>query len=212
MQILKSDQPLKVKAEAFFHLTPNISYPLMILVSALMLPVMIVRFYMGWFELLLIDTPLIAASFWSISAFYVIAHRVLFPKSWKRAFLFLPALMAAGVALTIINSRAVFEALIGYQTAFARTPKYAISGQQKVVLKNIRYKRRSGWLPYAELAVGTYFLTMVVFALESFNYLAVPFLVLFVGGYYWAGVSTLWEEYKGKLAFERQLAAERAEA
>src|SRR5437763_2482564 len=35
MRILKSDQPFKVKAEAFFHLTPNISYPLMILVSAL---------------------------------------------------------------------------------------------------------------------------------------------------------------------------------
>ena len=52
----------------------------MIVVSALMLPVMIVRFYMGWFEMLLIDLPLIAASFWSISAFYVIAHRALFPE------------------------------------------------------------------------------------------------------------------------------------
>ena len=93
----------------------------MIVVSVLMLPVMIVRFYMGWFEMLLIDFPLIVASFWSISAFYVMAHRELFPKTWKRAFLFLPALMAAGVALTIINSRAVFEALIGYQTEFART-------------------------------------------------------------------------------------------
>ena len=29
--ILRSDVPFKVKAEAFFHLTPNISYPLMIL-------------------------------------------------------------------------------------------------------------------------------------------------------------------------------------
>src|ERR1700742_553444 len=147
--ILKSDQPLKVKAEAFFHLTPNISYPLMILVSALMLPVMIVRFYMGWFEMLLIDTPLIAASFWSISAFYVIAHRELFPKTWKRAFLFLPALMAAGVALTIINSRSVIEALIGYQTAFLRTPKYAIGGQKKTMeARTATYRRRSSWLPY----------------------------------------------------------------
>jgi cellulose synthase/poly-beta-1,6-N-acetylglucosamine synthase-like glycosyltransferase len=214
MKILRSDQPFKVKMEAFFHLTPNISYPLMIGVSVLMLPVMIVRFYMGWLEMLLIDLPLIAASFWSISAFYVIAHRALFPKTWKRAFLFLPALMAAGVALTIINSRAVIEALVGYQTAFIRTPKYAIRGQKKVEIRNASYKRRSGWLPYAELAVGTYFLAMVVFALESFNYLAVPFLTLFVGGYYWAGVSTLWEEYKGKLAFDRQrdVAAERAEA
>ena len=178
----------------------------MILVSALMLPVMIVRFYQGWLEMLLIDLPLIAASFWSISAFYVIAHRELYPENWKRAFLFLPAVTAAGVALTIINSRAVFEALIGYQTGFARTAKYAIDGVQKDQTKNVQYRRRSGWLPYAELAVGTYFLGMVVFAIESFNFLAIPFLMLFVGGYYWAGCTTLWEEYQGKLAWERQQA------
>ena len=204
--ILKSDVPLKVKAEAFFHLTPNISYPLMIVVSALMLPVMIVRFYMGWFQMIVLDLPLIIASFWSVSAFYMVAHRALFPNNWKRGFLFLPALMAAGVALTIINSKAVLEALFGYETSFARTPKYAIGTDQKVKLSNVQYRRRSGWLPYAELAVGTGFLAMTAFAVESFNYLAVPFLLLFVSGYYWAGFSTLWEEYQGKLAFERQRA------
>jgi cellulose synthase/poly-beta-1,6-N-acetylglucosamine synthase-like glycosyltransferase len=216
--ILRSKLPWRVKAEAFFHLTPNISYPLMIAVSALMLPVMIVRFYMGWFQMLVIDLPLIAASFWSISAFYVIAHRELFPKNWKRAFLFLPALMAAGVALTIVNSRAVLEALLGYQTGFARTPKYAIGGQQqKVHLEKIQYRSRSGWLPYAEVLVGTFFLAMVVFAIESFNYLAVPFLLLFVGGYYWAGFMTLWAEYQGRVRWQRQrdlaaAAAERVQA
>jgi hypothetical protein len=210
--ILRADLPKRVKLEAIAHLTPNISYPLMIAVSALMLPVMIVRFYMGWFEMVVIDLPLIAASFWSISAFYVIAHRALFPKSWKRAFLFLPALMAAGVALTIINSRAVIEALVGYQTGFARTPKYAINSAQKVKIANVQYRRRSGWLPYAELAVGTYFLAMVVFAIESMNYLSIPFLALFVGGYYWAGCTTLWAEYQGKLKWEQQQAlAEAAE-
>jgi cellulose synthase/poly-beta-1,6-N-acetylglucosamine synthase-like glycosyltransferase len=212
--ILRAKLPWRVKAEAIFHLTPNISYPLMIVISALMLPVMIVRFYMGWFEMLLIDLPLIIASFWSISAFYVLAQRELFPKTWKRAFLFLPALMAAGVALTIINTRAVIEALVGYQTGFVRTAKYAIGGARKVEIKNATYRRRSGWLPYAELAFGGFFLYMTGFAIESFNYLAIPFLMLFVGGYFWAGVTTLWEEYQGKLAFERQqaLAAERAEA
>ena len=93
--ILKSDQPWRVKLEAICHLTPNISYPLMLIMSALMLPVMIVRFYMGWFEMLVIDMPLIIASFWSISFFYVIAQRELYPNNWKRSILFLPALMAA---------------------------------------------------------------------------------------------------------------------
>src|SRR5271156_4953280 len=127
-RILRAKIPLRTKLEAVLHLTPNISYPLMLIVSALMLPVMIVRFYMGWFQMLTIDLPLIVASFWSISAFYLMAHREIFPKTWKRAFLFLPALMAAGVALTVINSRSVLEALFGYQTGFARTPKYAIGG------------------------------------------------------------------------------------
>jgi cellulose synthase/poly-beta-1,6-N-acetylglucosamine synthase-like glycosyltransferase len=214
MKILRSDQPFRVKAEAVFHLTPNISYPLMIAVSVLMLPVMIVRFYQGWLQMLLIDVPLIAASFWSISAFYMLAHRALFPKNWKRGFLFLPALMAAGVALTIINTRAVIEALIGYETEFARTAKYAIGDKQHVRLRENKYRRGSGWLPYAEIAAGSFFLWMVAYAIYSLNYLAVPFLMLFVGGYFWAGFTTLWQEYQGKLAFERQqeLAAEQAEA
>ena len=178
-----------------------------------MLPVMIVRFYMGWFEMLVIDMPLIIASFWSISFFYVIAQRELYPNNWKRSILFLPALMAAGVALTIINAKAVFEALVGHQTAFARTPKYAIGGQ-KVKLADVQYRRRSGWLPYMEIAAGTFFVGMIYYAIESYNFLAIPFLLLFVGGYYWAAFTTLWDEYQGKLAFERAqaMASEEAEA
>lgn len=201
--ILKADIPLRNKVEAVFHLTPNISYPLMIIVSALMLPVMICRFYMGWFQMVLIDMPLIIASFWSISAFYLIAQRSLYPNNWKRTIFFLPMLMAAGVALTVSNTKAVLEALFGVETAFARTPKYAISGDKKQKLTNVQYKRKSGWLPYIELAVGTYFVGMVAFAIDTYNWLSIPFLLLFVSGYYWAGFTTLIDEYKGKLAFER---------
>ncbi len=54
---------------------------MMMVVSALMLPVMIVRFYMGWFQMVFLDLPLIVASFWSISAFYVLAQRELYPRT-----------------------------------------------------------------------------------------------------------------------------------
>ena len=37
-----------------------------------------------------IDMPLIFASFWSITAFYMLAHRELYPKSWKRGIFFIP--------------------------------------------------------------------------------------------------------------------------
>src|SRR5271157_5702059 len=201
--ILSADISKRVKVEAFMHLTPNISYPLMIVVSALMLPVMIVRFYMGVWEMALIDFPLIAASFWSISAFYVIAQRELHPRGWKRSTLMLPMLIAVGVGLTIINTRAVLEALFGVETAFARTPKYAI-GDRPMNLEVKKYRRRSGWLPYAEILVGTYFLTMIAFAIETFNFFSIPFLGLFVVGYYWAGFGTLYQEHRSHLQWLRQ--------
>jgi cellulose synthase/poly-beta-1,6-N-acetylglucosamine synthase-like glycosyltransferase len=200
--IFRAKVPLRVKAEAFFHLTPNISYPLMIVISVLMLPVMIVRFYMGVFQMVTIDLPLIIAAFWSISAFYILAYHELYPKDWKKSLLFLPPLIAAGVALTISNTKAVMEALFGIRTAFARTPKYAISGDQKVKVQ-AKYRRRSGWLPYAEILAGTYFILMIAYAIDSLNFFAIPFLLLFVGGYYWAGFSTIYQEWQDRLAWQR---------
>ena len=134
------------------------------------------------------------------------AQRELFPNKWKRAVFLLPFLMAAGVALTVSNTRAVMEALFGVQTSFVRTPK---TGDPKIKVAS-SYRRRSGWLPYIELGIGTYFLGMVAFAIDTANYLSIPFLMLFVCGYYWAGCSTLYQEFQGKLRWKAQLAASRA--
>ena len=114
---------------------------MMIVVSMLMLPVMIVRFYMGVFQMVLIDFPLIVASFWSISAFYLYAQKVLYPKSWWKPIAFLPMLMAAGVALTVSNSKGVIEALLGIQTSFARTAKYGI-GQKAEGANSLQTQER----------------------------------------------------------------------
>ncbi len=205
--ILRSDISIRRKVEAFFHLTPNISYPLMLVLSALMLPVMIVRFYMGWMQMLMIDLPLIIAAFWSITAFYIMAYKVLFPRNWKRAFLFMPALMAAGVALTVSNSKAVLEAIFGIKSAFARTPKYAIGEKKTATAPVARYRSRSGWLPYIEIAVGFWFVYMIAFAIDTINFPAIPFLLLFVAGYWWAGLATLWQEYQGRVRWQRERAA-----
>ncbi len=76
-RVLRSDVPAAVKAEAVFHLTANISYPLMVFMSIILLPAMIVRFYQGWFQVLVIDLPLFLASTCSISSFYLAAERAL---------------------------------------------------------------------------------------------------------------------------------------
>lgn len=210
-RILRAPIPLRCKIEAWFHLTPNFSYPMMVVVSALMLPVMMVRFYVGWMDMLLVDAPLIICSFWSVVAFYVLSQHELYPKTWKKSVVFLPALLAMGVALTISNTKAVIEALLGVQSSFVRTPKYAPakSGQS---VSMVQYRRKSGWLPFAELAFGVFFLCMMAYCIEVMNFFALPFLSIFVAGYFWAGISTLWQEHQNKLRFERERARVEVEA
>jgi len=136
-----------------------------------------------------------------LTAFYLIAQREIDPVGWKRTIWFMPALMAAGVALTISNTKAVLEALFGIQTSFARTAKYNLS-DKKVKLEQVEYRRKSGWLPFAEIAMGTMFAAMIYYCIESLNLLSIPFLMIFVSGYYWAGFTTLWQEYQGLMQFK----------
>ncbi len=79
--ILRSNLPLGVKAEAFFHLTANFNYPLMCVLSVLMAPSMVIRYNMGWYEMLLIDVPLFFAATASVANFYMVCQRELH-KDW----------------------------------------------------------------------------------------------------------------------------------
>ena len=103
-KVLRAKVSRREKLEAWYHLTANISYPLMIVLSTLLLPAMIIRFYQGWFQMLYIDVPLFLASTFSISSFYLVSQKELFPGRWYRTFLFLPALMALGIGLTITSA------------------------------------------------------------------------------------------------------------
>jgi cellulose synthase/poly-beta-1,6-N-acetylglucosamine synthase-like glycosyltransferase len=189
-RVLKSDQPFHVKFEAWYHLTANISYPLMIMLSVLLLPAMIIRFYQGWFQMMYIDLPLFLASTFSISSFYLVSQRELFPRNWPRALLYIPFLMALGIGLTLTNTRAVLEALVGKKTAFARTPKYKVVSRKDKVASTA-YRRRLGWIPWVELLIGCYFALTVYYAIDNENYITVPFLILFVVGYWYTGLMSL---------------------
>jgi len=192
-RVLRSDVPSSVKAEAFFHLTANISYPLMIFLSIILLPAMIVRFYQGWFQVLTIDLPLFLASTCSISSFYLTAERTLYPKTWKRTFLYLPFVMALGIGLSVRNAFAVIEAIVGKKSEFVRTPKYRVEadGKNRNAWVKKKYIKSAGLMPYLEISLGIYFAAAVVYAIQMENYATVPFFILFVWGYLYTGVMSL---------------------
>jgi cellulose synthase/poly-beta-1,6-N-acetylglucosamine synthase-like glycosyltransferase len=185
-QILRSNVPVRVKAEAFFHLTAGISSPLMVVFSALLLPASIVRLNQGWFQSTLTDLPGILSSF-SIAAFYMASQRALYPHGWKRSMLRLPLMIALGIGLSLSNAKAVLEALFGVKSDFVRTPKYNISGRSGS-WHGKQYKKGGGWMPYLEIAFGLYFSYVFVYMIQDKNYRTAPFMLLFVWGFLYIGV------------------------
>ena len=188
--MFKSDVPRRIKVEAVYHLTANLSYPLMVLMSAALVPAMICRFYQGWFQMLLIDFPLFAASTFSIAVFYLMSERELFPKTWMKTFLYLPFLMALGIGLTVTNTKAVVEALLGMKSPFVRTPKYRVArkGEKSQAAK---YRKRLVLAPWIEIFIGCYFFVAILYTFSNHNYFTAPFLILFVIGYWYTGLMSL---------------------
>lgn len=190
-RLFRSDVPLRTKIEAWYHLTANISYPLMIVLSVLLMPAMIIRFYQGWWEMLYIDFPLFLASTFSISSFYLVSQKELYPRHWYRVLLYLPFLMALGIGLTITNSIAVMEAIFGIKSAFKRTPKYRVQKRGEKSQGASKYRKRLGIIPLLELLIGCYFALCIWYAVTNENYFTVPFLLLFVVGYWYTGLLSL---------------------
>ncbi len=188
--VFKSDVPRRIKIEAVYHLTANLSYPLMVIMTAFLMPAMIVRFYQGWFQMLLFDVPLFTASTASIGVFYLMAERELFPKTWWKTFLYLPVLMALGIGLTVTNTKAVMEALFGIKSAFVRTPKYRVAkkGEKSQAAK---YRKRLVLAPWIEIFIGCYFFIAILYTFSNHNYFTAPFLILFVIGYWYTGLMSL---------------------
>ncbi|MSO48786.1 MAG: glycosyltransferase [Acidobacteria bacterium] len=187
--ILASDLPRKVKIEAFFHLTANFNYLLMCLLSVLMFPAMVVRYNMGWTEMLLIDVPLFFVATASVFNFYLVSQRELYA-DWMTRVKYLPVVMAIGIGLAVNNTKAVFEALFGAPGEFTRTAKYGIS-TSKDGWQNKKYHQAMSVQPIIELALGLYFSATVVYALAHGIYGTLPFLLLFQFGFLYVGLTSI---------------------
>jgi cellulose synthase/poly-beta-1,6-N-acetylglucosamine synthase-like glycosyltransferase len=191
--ILASDLPRKVKIEAFFHLTANFNYLLMCVLSVLMAPAMVVRYQMGWTEMLLIDVPLFMAATASVANFYLVSQRELYP-DWKSRVKYLPIVMAVGIGLAVNNTKAVFEALFGAPGEFARTAKYGIASP-KDGWQHKKYQQPMSVQPFIELALGLYFSATVVYAAANGIYGTLPFLVLFQFGFLYVGLMSVLQQF-----------------
>ena len=190
--ILRSNLPTAVKREAFFHLTNNMAYLLMVLLSLLMPLSMVVRFQHGLYGTLFLDLPFFITATASVCFFYTATQRELGQNWWGRL-KYLPFLMSLGIGLAINNAKAVLEALLNQQSGFARTPKTGVEGVSAKAPVKRAYRGTKTLLPIIELAFGLYFTGAVWFAIDKEIYTSLPFLLLFQGGFLYVGCMSLFQ-------------------
>ena len=185
-KILKAPLPWRVKLEAAVHLTNNASYALMVVLALLVFPAMLVRRGTPVLNLLLFDLPLFLAATISVVAFYM-ASQMAAGLDWRRQLRYLPAVLGVGIGLSVNNARAVLSGLFRRGGTFHRTPKYRIERRGEDWLGKRSRPGQSLWV-LAELALAVYFAGCLAYAVSERMWASLPFLYLFVQGYFYMAV------------------------
>ena len=190
LPLWRSDHPLLVKIEGTVHLCTNFAYLLLIFLCILIFPGAGMGVDLGGWRPWVLDLPVFIATSVSVGAFYLVAQRAVHPKRWWQEILFLPALLALGVGMSITNTKAVLEALLGRDSAFVRTPKYGIERKGQSWRK-ARYSAGKSLAFIFEIFFALYFTFAVWESVRLHFWMSVPFMFMFASGFWYAAMGTI---------------------
>jgi cellulose synthase/poly-beta-1,6-N-acetylglucosamine synthase-like glycosyltransferase len=188
-RVWRARLPLGVKVEATFHLTYNVAYVFLLLLSLLVYPVVLARYRSASLPYTIADTLLFVVATSSVLFFFAYALRET-RRDWKRRLPFLPFVMSLGMGLSVTNTRAVLEALVGHRSAFHRTPKFRIEGRGDR-WRGKRYRAPLNPWALLEIALGLYFAWIMVTLAHDRVYAPLPFFLLYLVGFLYVGVLSL---------------------
>ncbi len=191
-KLLMSREPLKVKAEGFFHLTSFTMHLYMAVMVTLMLPAMGLRHLPGQSPLWRagVDTGVFILATLSAGVFYCAAQRELLG-GWRSTLKYLPMMMALGVGLCLSNTKALLEAFLKRKSEFVRTPKYGDRRLSRPAA-GLQARTKKDWLPYVEMLYGLYMLVCAMLsAIDLRSAVLTPFLAIFTFGFFYVSVNSL---------------------
>lgn len=170
-----------MKFEATIHLTNHLVFPLLLLLTLMLFPLLAIRINSRHTDIFFVIMSFFTISAFSYPLFYIYAQKKIYP-DWKRRVLFLPILMAGAIGLTVINSQAVLSAILGRKSDFHRTPKYNLTDRQSKSWSGKKYRVRFNATVLIELALLAYISVSLYYAFIHIQYFAIPFIF-----FYWLG-------------------------
>ena len=206
-KLWRADIPLRTKFQGTVHLTNNLVFPFILIVSLLNLPLILIKNegandHSFYFAVSSIFVLAFIGSFWM----YLTSQKEIY-SDWRKRILFFPVFMAGSMGMAINNTRAILEGLFNHKSAFQRTPKYSIQ------TKNDQFKgkkyfnlhdhviRFSG-TGLLEIFMAVYSLSGIIISAIYSEFAAIPFQGLFCFGYAFIGFlslkHTFWPYLKAK--------------
>lgn len=189
-RIWRSECPLRVKIEATFHLTANLCYLMIVLLSLLLPLSLLLRHHimMGGIEAWEVLVFLFTTT--SVFIFYTVSQKELYD-DWRWRLKDIPFILALGIGMCINNAWAVTEALLSKDTPFVRTAKYRIESLKDNWRGKI-YRSMNRRSLLVECIFAIYMVATFFVLIKVRNWGALPYLLLFVSGYlYILGLSIL---------------------
>ncbi|MBT3574412.1 MAG: glycosyltransferase [Nitrosopumilus sp.] len=185
---LKRNVSIEAKIQAFIQLTRHIVYPL-ILIQFLTLPILLAA-QVNLYVVSVLPVLTIATYLAMGPGAYIIVIRGMYNESWKSKAKLLPALLVYNAGMSVNNTVAVFDAILGKKNEFHRTPKYGI------VTKKDNWKDKAYNLPFTqttllEIFFGVYGTIAIFISIFSNNPVFVPIIAIQTLGFFYIAYMSL---------------------
>ena len=200
---LKRNVAIEAKIQAFIQLTRHIVYPL-VLIQFLTLPILLAA-QVNLYVISVLPALTIATYLAMGPGAYLIIIHGMYDKTWKSKVKLLPALLVYNAGMSVNNTVAVFDAVLGKKNEFHRTPKYGI------VTKQDDWRDKAYNLPFTqttllEIFFGVYGIMAIFIAIFSNNPIFVPIILLqAIGFFYIAYLSLSHTRFKRNKSSENRL-------
>ena len=192
--LLKRKIAFDAKLQAFIQLTRHIVFPLM-LIQFITLPILLASEVNLYIVSFLPAVTLATYLAMGPGAYLLVIHKM-YKKNWKAHAKALPYLLVYSIGMSVNNTVAVFDGVIGKKNEFLRTPKYGI------VKNDDDWRDKAYNLPFTkttllELFFAVYGILGIFIAIFSNNPIFVPIIGLqAVGFFYIALISFSHTRYK----------------
>lgn len=186
--LVKRKIAIEAKLQVFVQLTRHIVFPLM-LIQFLTLPILLAS-DVNLYIVSILPALTIAAYLAMGPGAYLLVIHSLWKKNWKYKAKALPYLLIYSIGMSVNNTIAVFDAVIGKKNEFLRTPKYGI------IKKTDDWRDKAYNLPFTkttllEIFFGVYGIMGIFIAIFSNNPIFVPIIALHVIGFFYISFQSI---------------------